>query len=81
MKSKISQIPEFIFVENMVQERLCQARFDSGLTLKEVAKLMRCSLNNVSRYENGLASPKVGYLGVAAKVYGKPLTWFLGVGE
>ena len=57
--------------------RLRQARKDAGLTQREVAKRLGNPQSFVSKCESGERRIDVIELAVFAKMYGKPLEWFV----
>ena len=61
----------------MMRERLRQARLKAGLTQEDAARLANLERNTVNRYERGRTQPTLPGVCALAKVYGKPLDWFL----
>lgn len=62
-------------------ERLKQARRDAGMTQGEVAQRLgkpQSYVSKVERVERRIDPPELAQL---AAVYGKPMEWFVGVGE
>lgn len=61
-----------------LQEKLRQARINSGLTLQEVADALgyktRASINH---WETGYRVPKLSSLKKLAKLYGVDITYFI----
>lgn len=59
-------------------KRLVQARHDSGLSQVEAARRLRVSQSYVSRCESGDRRVDVVEVQAFARLYRKPVTYFLG---
>jgi len=57
--------------------RLVDARKSAGLTQREVGRALRIPQSRVSRMESGERRVDVIELDGLARLYGKPLTWFV----
>ena len=57
--------------------RLADARKSAGLTQREVGRALRIPQSRVSRMESGERRVDVIELDELARLYGKPLTWFV----
>lgn len=57
--------------------RLVQARLAAGLTQVEVAKALKWPQSRVSRMETGERRTDVIELAALAKLYRRPLAWFV----
>ena len=61
----------------MLEDRLTEARIDTGLTQETAAHLAGLKRNSVVRYENGRRMPSLHAITALARVYGRPVGWFL----
>ena len=66
---------------NASPDRLRQARQESGYTQEQVAERVGLTLNSISRYETGTASPSQVALNMLAVIYDKSVRWLLGEDE
>ena len=64
-------------IEKYIQERLKQARLESGLSQTEAAKLLKRHQSFVSRSENGTRRVDIIDLIQFGKIYNKPIKYFL----
>lgn len=62
--------------DNLIGLQLKKARSEAGYSQEDVAKLIGVTWEMISRYENGRSSP-MRHLHKLAKIYAKPLTFFL----
>ena len=60
-------------LEDQIKRNLIQARIDAGLTQKELAEKSGVRQSNISRIENGTATPTLQTLNAIAKGTGKKL--------
>lgn len=60
-------------------ERLKLLRNQHGLSQKEVAAALHCSINTISAQENGLCTPRLSVLVAAARFYGVSTDYLLGL--
>ena len=58
-------------------ERLKQARKDAGLSQEQVASMLKHNQSFVSKLESGQRRVDIVELRMFAKLYGKPLTYFV----
>lgn len=66
---------------NASPDRLRRARQESGYTQEQVAERVGLTLNSISRYETGNASPSQVALNMLGVIYGKSIQWLLGENE
>ena len=59
-------------------QRLCQARKETGLTQMEVAELLGKPQSYIAKCENGERRVDIVELAEFAKIYDKPIVYFLG---
>lgn len=59
-------------------ERLRAARLEAGLTQQQVARRLKKAQSFVSKCETGERRVDVVELAEFARIYGKPLDWYLG---
>lgn len=65
-----------------IRARIKQAREDSGLTMKQVARAIGVAHDvTIARYESGVREPDWDTLERIAAATGKPLPWFFGAPE
>lgn len=58
-------------------ERLKKARVEAGLTQAQVAKKLKCTQSWISKVEHGELRVEAIWLNRFAKLYGKPMSYFL----
>jgi transcriptional regulator with XRE-family HTH domain len=65
-----------------IRARIKQAREDSGLTMKQMARAIGVAHDvTIARYESGVREPDWDTLERIAAATGKPLPWFFGAPE
>ena len=64
-------------IEKYIQDRLKQARFESGLSQTEAADFLKRHQSFVSRSENGSRRVDIIDLIQFGKIYHKPIKYFL----
>ena len=62
-----------------IKDKLKELRKESGLTQKEVAKLLKKSETGYASWEQGLAEPRVNDIRVLCKIYGVSADYLLGL--
>ena len=62
-----------------IKDKLKELRKESGLTQKEVAKLLKKSETGYASWEQGLAEPSVNDIRVLCKIYGVSADYLLGL--
>ena len=58
--------------------KIRKARYDTGFSLREVARETNIPYSTISKYETGKLEPDLEKLGVLIDFYGIPAYWLLG---
>lgn len=62
---------EYVYSKRIKAERALQ-----GITIKEMAKKMGCSIGTYSMLENGFKCPRITEMNKLSEVLGKPVQYF-----
>lgn len=63
----------------LIRDRIREARLNSGLNQKDVARLLNISQSSYSRMEQGVISPDCAQIRVLSGLYDLSILWLLGM--